>query len=75
MDEVVVPSHPVYRTATFGITPTEIERMEVWLNERATEGYAVVDRLSQRAIGGTRQVNVLVEYREPPADVAPEGGE
>ncbi len=74
MDQQLIPPNPAYRTETFGINSSELERMEVWLNDRAREGYAVVDRLSQRAVGGARQVNVLMRLDGSPA-IAPEEGE
>ncbi|MCH9680252.1 MAG: hypothetical protein K0V04_02370 [Deltaproteobacteria bacterium] len=67
---------PQYRIETFGASPSEIERMETWLNEQATNGYVVIDRVPQKAVGGRRLVNVLMHRaHETPAPPAPEGGE
>ncbi|MCH9682010.1 MAG: hypothetical protein K0V04_11290 [Deltaproteobacteria bacterium] len=67
---------PSYRIETFGTSPSEVARMEAWLNEQAKSGYVLADRMTQQAIGGRRQLNVLMHRPNgTPAAATPEGGE
>ncbi len=75
MDNQPIPLTP-YRVETFGSSPSEIERMETWLNQQAADGYTVVDRVRQRAVGGRRHINVLMHRpHEQSQTLVPQGEE